>query len=187
MQQTGSAVYFGAVLDEIKTTSKYGWYTMFRKKTPISFVIAAAFVASMLSISQNAQAATSKDSVDSALQRQYTTMVKAVLTNNVELAVSLYDDNAVLLPPKGPMLSGLAAVRTYFIKGFSEATTLSETLTPTKRIVADGLVVDIVLIDATVVIPKETKPLTLHGKMLYIWQRDRDGTWKLARDMWSRI
>lgn len=138
---------------------------------------------------QKAQSAPPNASVagETQLQSRYDAMVKSVTTKDLALATSLYDLNAILLPPKGKALSGIGEVRAYFRKSFSMMRVLRETLTPTRRIAANGVVVDIVYLDGDYVLNGQKEVHHAKGKMLYVWQQGIDGTWRLTRDMWNSI
>lgn len=122
--------------------------------------------------------------LDATLRKRYDAMVQAVTKADMGQVLSLYDADAVLLPPKGNPMSGIRAVQGYFKRSFAEGKTLSETLTPTERIVSGDYVIDTVFLRASF----EMKGQILHPrvKMLYIWHRGTDGQWRIARDMWAR-
>ena len=106
---------------------------------------------------------------------------------DVEGLVALYTEDAVRLPPDGPSYSGTAAFEEYF-RGIFEKFSF-EGVWPVEGteeiIVADGWAYHLseYIVMAT---PKEGgETVEEKGNVLEIIQRQSDGSWKFAREIWN--
>ena len=93
--------------------------------------------------------------------------------------MALYTEDAVFIPPEGPVLEGRDAIRAWFIANESEARVELNNL----EIVGNG---DLAYVrgESRVIVPSETGPRVIfEGVYLDIRRRTPDGRWLVARDM----
>jgi len=110
---------------------------------------------------------------------------RAAESRDVERAVSFWSDDAIVFPPGRPPVSGKAEIREFVttsfqVPGFSiswktTAVTVSESgdmayATGTNRVTFDG---------------PDGKRVTVDGKAVEIWRRQKDGQWKCVIDIWN--
>jgi ketosteroid isomerase-like protein len=100
--------------------------------------------------------------------------------------MSVYLDDAIMLPPNAPMSVGKEAIRTASAEAGIGSPGFSVSWAPTKIEVAESgeLAYAIGTNRGTVPGPCGT-PIPMQGKYIEIWKKDSDGTWKIAADMFS--
>jgi ketosteroid isomerase-like protein len=129
--------------------------------------------------------ATDLKSDEAAIRQADAEWVEAAKTRKVDAWLAFYTDDAVVLPPNDVVAMGRESAR----KSVAELLALpglSITWKPTKVIVARSG--DIAyLIGAYSLNFKDAggKPLTDQGKLLEIWEKQSDGTWKCSADTWN--
>lgn len=129
--------------------------------------------------------ATDLKSDEAAIRQADAEWVEAAKSKKVDAWLAFYTDDAVVLPPNDEVAKGRESAR----KSVAELLALPElsiTWKPTKVIVARSG--DIAyLIGAYSLSFKDAggKPLTDQGKLLEIWEKQSDGTWKCSADTWN--
>jgi ketosteroid isomerase-like protein len=122
---------------------------------------------------------------EAAIRQTDAEWVEAAKSKNVDAWLAFYTEDAVVLPPNEEVANGRESAR----KSVAELLALSAlsiSWKPTKVIV--GRSGDIAyLIGAYSLSFKDAggKPLTDHGKLLEIWEKQSDGTWKCSADTWN--
>ena len=106
---------------------------------------------------------------------------------DIEGLVALYTDDAVRLPPDGPSYSGKAALEEVFRAGFEQVTI--EFVWPVEgteeTIVADGWAYHLGEYTAMITPREGGETMEEKGKVVEILQRQPDGSWKIAREIWN--
>jgi len=106
-------------------------------------------------------------------------------SRDVEKTVSYYSDDAVVMPPNIPTLSGKEPIRGLW-KSMLESPSFSGGWQATKVEVARSG--DLAYVSGNYEF-KETdaggKPITDKGKYLEIWKKHADGSWKCVADMFN--
>jgi len=113
--------------------------------------------------------------------------IAAVGAGDVDGVLALYTDDAVRLSPDGPTVSGKEAFEEYFSGAFEQFS--FEVVWPVEGteeiVVADGWAYHLseYIVMAT---PKEGgETMEEKGNVVEIIQRQPDGSWKLAREIWN--
>ncbi len=106
--------------------------------------------------------------------------------DGLEGTMSVYLDDAIMLPPNAPMSVGKEAIRAASAEAGIGSPGFSVSWAPTKIEVAESgeLAYAIGTNRGTVPGPCGT-PIRVEGKYIEIWKKDADGTWKIAADMFS--
>jgi ketosteroid isomerase-like protein len=110
---------------------------------------------------------------------------KAAGTKDVEKTVAFYSDDAVVLPPNSPVLTGKGPIRAMW-KSMQEAPGFSIHWQVTKVEVARSG--DIAYASGSYEWTQNDsngKPMTDKGKSLEAWKKQTDGSWKCVADMFS--
>jgi uncharacterized protein (TIGR02246 family) len=110
---------------------------------------------------------------------------KAMAAGDVAAKMRLYTAEAVLMPPEGPVVSGQEAIRrwheVFFKKGTSPGTTkVDEIQIFGEWGFARGT------FSGTVPSGPAGPPSSVSEKWLVVVRRQADGSWKIARDIWTQ-
>jgi uncharacterized protein (TIGR02246 family) len=101
---------------------------------------------------------------------------------DVDAAVGLYHDNAVLLPPGGDPIEGAAGIHG-FIEAYLEILIAKDDLRTTEvESLGDGAF-EVGMYHGRHQIEGQTIPD--RGKYLRVWKQDDDGSWKIYREMFN--
>lgn len=104
---------------------------------------------------------------------------------DVEKTVSYYSDDAVVMPPNIPTLTGKDAIRNLW-KSMLEAPTFSGGWKATKVEVARSG--DLAYVSGSYEFNEKDpagNPITDKGKYLEVWKKQSDGNWKCVADMFN--
>ena len=108
---------------------------------------------------------------------------KAVGAKDVEKTMSYYADDALMMPPNIPTLTGKESIRTLW-KSLLEAPGFSGGWKATKVEVSG----DLSYVTGTYEITETDdsgKPMTDKGKYVEVWKKQPDGSWKSVAHMFS--
>ena len=109
----------------------------------------------------------------------------AAAAKHVEGVVSLFADDAQLLPPDAPAITGKEGVRNFVseiaaIPGF--AVSWQTTQAEVSR--AGDLGYTLATLELTMN-DAEGNPVTRQGKDFHVWKKQPDGSWKVVIDIWN--
>ncbi len=109
--------------------------------------------------------------------------MKAYNAGNVDAVASLYDEQAVLLPPGAPPMKGRAAIRAFFAKDIAESAKegVSFVLGPKP---AGGVSGDMGWASGTYVVKDKSGRVVDAGKYLSVSVK-KGGKWLYVRDTWN--
>jgi len=110
---------------------------------------------------------------------------KACATGNVELIVSFWADDAIVLPPDQAAVMGKEAIRE-FVRQSLAIPGFSLTWEPEQATIAEGGDLGY-LIEGNQSTFKDTTGMlvTQNGKVTTIWRKDSAGQWKCVIDIWN--
>jgi uncharacterized protein (TIGR02246 family) len=107
---------------------------------------------------------------------------KAVLAADWPKVVSFYSEDGMLLPPNGALVQGPAAMQKFF-EGWPKITEFKENVA---EIEGDGNLAYVRGTYDMTMIPAGAKtPLKDTGKILAIWRKQADGSWRVTRVAWN--
>ena len=110
---------------------------------------------------------------------------KAVGARDVEKTISYYSDDAVVMPPNIPTLTGKEPIRALW-KSMLDSPDFSGGWKVTKVEVARSG--DLAYISGNYEFNEKDgsgKPITDKGKYLEVWKKQADGSWKCVADMFN--
>lgn len=119
------------------------------------------------------------------LQRDAKWAAAASEGRDIDLILSFWTDDAIVIPPGLPSVVGRAALRQYVegsmqIPGFRITWTSDDvTLSP------DGQLAYIFSRNAVTMNAPDGTPATTEGRAVTIWRREADGEWRCAVDIWN--
>jgi uncharacterized protein (TIGR02246 family) len=119
-------------------------------------------------------------SIDSSLAK----FASAITTGDTAAMQSIYTDDAVVMPQGMPAVRGRAAMSQYNAGMFSMFTVSNASFSTTELIVAGDYAIETGVYRMTMK-PKTGPALPDTGKYISIWQRQSDGSWKMARDIFN--
>ena len=110
---------------------------------------------------------------------------KAAAAKDVEQTIAYYSDDAIVLPPNATSAATKEAVRNVWKRMFASPG-LVITWKPTKvQLAKSG---DMGWVSGTYELTMNDasgKPINDRGKYLEIWEKQSNGNWKCAADMWN--
>ena len=114
----------------------------------------------------------------------YVRWTEAAKAKNLDEIVSLYTDDATILPEGKEAASGKNAVRSFYADWFAQQDKLKGQRFENINSVEEGdLLIDSTIYSGTLV--KDSKEITFRGKRLVVWKRQFQGPWKILRDTWN--
>jgi uncharacterized protein (TIGR02246 family) len=120
-------------------------------------------------------------------QHGYARWIAATQARDSQADADLYTEDAVVLPPGQAPVMGKAAILAFYKKFNAEpATLVDETFTPLALLLCGDTIIDVSEFTGYVEVPGKGR-IAFHGKNMVVWKKDREGVWKLQRDMWSDI
>ncbi len=94
-------------------------------------------------------------------------------------------EDAVMMPPGTPPLEGKAAIRAYVEAG-QQLPGFEISWEPmTVHVAASGDMAYMIERNITTVHDTLGNPVTTHGKVVTVWRKEADGSWKNVVDMWN--
>ena len=124
-------------------------------------------------------------SEEAAIRQADAEWVEAAKSKKVDAWLAFYTDDAVVLPPNEEVAKGRESAR----KSVAELLALPGLeigWKPTKVIVArSGDIAYLIGAYSLTFHDAGGQPLTDHGKLLEIWERQSDGTWRCSADTWN--
>ena len=116
------------------------------------------------------------------LSRDWSAMVGA---GNYEAALDVWADDAFMLPPELPVLSGKDAIRE-FIAETAEIPGFKISWEPKSAHISEsGDMAYLIERNVIEVTGENGEPIVMHGKVVTVWRKDANGDWKNVVDMWN--
>jgi len=144
-----------------------------------------------LSISQAAPAGSSSEkpgstqSVEQLLRGLDGDWAKTAAGKDVEQTVAFYSDDAVVFPPNSTSAATKEAIRNTWKEMFASPGFVI-TWQPTKvRVGTSGEMAWVNGTYESTMNDQSGKPINDRGKYLEVWEKQSDGNWKCAADMWN--
>ena len=103
---------------------------------------------------------------------------------DVDAIMSFFTDDAVVMAPNSPPAIGKDAVRSLWQAFFGQFTA-EETLSSHEILMFGDWAFERGSYTVTLTPKSGGGPIQDNGKIIFVWQRQPDGSWKIARDMWS--
>jgi ketosteroid isomerase-like protein len=115
----------------------------------------------------------------------YVHWTEAARTKNLDAIVSMYTDDATVLPEEKEAVAGKNAVRAFYIEWFAQPDKLIMQKFENINSVQEGdLLIDSTRYSGTLM--QDGKEVPFSGKRLVVWKREFQGPWKILRDTWNR-
>src|SRR5215469_15001648 len=147
------------------------------RRSAIAFVAVALAVCSFQSLAGDSAAEVA------ALHAVDQAWLKAYNAGDADALASLYDENAVLLPPGAPSAHGRAAIRAYLAKDAAESAKAGVTFVLGSN-PSGGASGDMGWASGTYTVKDRSGRVVETGKYLSV-SRKKDGKWLYVRDTWN--
>ena len=136
---------------------------------------------------QTAELRMSEQRVDeAALMTTSDAWARAVKAGNVDSILSYWSDDAVVMEPDRPAISGRDTLRK-MVEGSRKDPHFSITWEPERVVVAQSGDLGYLIEHNTVTFADpQGKVRTAHGKVVTVWKKDANGKWKCIVDIWNR-
>jgi uncharacterized protein (TIGR02246 family) len=105
---------------------------------------------------------------------------QADMSGDIEGLMARCTDDVVSMPPGLPAIVGQDDLRAYYEAAYSQLSIEALEMTPEETHVAGDWAFSRGKFEETVV-PSEGEPFDVVGKFLFIFHREADGSWKVAR------
>ena len=120
------------------------------------------------------------------MQEMNNTMIKAMLEDDMETALSFYADDAISLPSYEPMLKGKAAIKEHSMKSHEAGFKINDMALNTMDVWSGGdLAFEIGTYTINMTMPGMPNAMDDKGKYLTVWQKQTDGSWKMKAETWN--
>lgn len=108
-----------------------------------------------------------------------------VATAPMDEWIDFWADDAVMMPPGLPALRGKAAIRQY-VEAAGKLPGFQIRWEPESAFVSQsGDLAYMFERNVTTVNDPQGNPVTTHGKVVTVWRKDADGSWRNVVDMWN--
>jgi uncharacterized protein (TIGR02246 family) len=115
----------------------------------------------------------------------YVRWTEAAKAKNLDAIVSMYTDDATVLPEEKEAASGKNAVRAFYADWFAQQGKLIEQKFENINSVQEGdLLIDSTKYSGLAI--QDGKEVPVKGKRLVVWKREFQGPWKILRDTWNK-
>ena len=106
---------------------------------------------------------------------------------DIDEILSYWTDNAVVIPAGMPSLAGREALRAYVegtrtIPGFRISWSSTEA-----QVSPDGTMAYLLSTNEVAINGPDGQPVTTRGRAVTVWQRDDQGQWRCAVDIWNDL
>jgi ketosteroid isomerase-like protein len=99
--------------------------------------------------------------------------------------IDYWAEDAVMMPPGLPALRGKAAIRQY-VEAAGQLPGFQIRWEPERAYVSEsGDLAYMIERNVTVIDDPEGNPVTTYGKVVTVWRKDGDGSWRNVVDMWN--
>jgi uncharacterized protein (TIGR02246 family) len=136
-------------------------------------------------LSTGCASAASPTDVSSQILRIDAEWSAAAQGRDIERIVSYWADDAVLFPPGSSRLEGKPAIRAYVAKSF-QAPGFGISWKTTDVVVSrSGDLAYATGTNRVSFTGPDGQPVTVEGKAVTVWRREKDGAWKCVIDIWN--
>ena len=140
----------------------------------------------LLIVSANLFAQTTKEEMLKKVEEWNNQFSAAMITNDRAKMLSFYADDAYSLPSYSPMLVGKKAIENSMNMDENSDMKITSFKFNTKDLWISGdQMCEVGTYDLSMTMGKSAKTTVDHGKYLTIYQKQKDGSWKIKADMWN--
>ncbi|WP_412069847.1 YybH family protein [Rubrivirga sp. IMCC43871] len=120
-----------------------------------------------------------------AIAEQSKALSAAYVAGDIDALVAVYAEDGIAAPGGRDFIRGYEALRAFWTLPEGRVVTRHQAVAEELRIAGD-LCYDWGYYEGEMEIDGEARP-AFRGKYLIVWQRDADGVWRIAHDMWNSL
>ncbi len=109
---------------------------------------------------------------------------KTAAAKDLEGTVAFYSDDATVLPPNAPVVTGTQAIRATWVPLIAPGLDTSWQVTKVE-VSRSGDLRYVVGVHQITANDPQGKPATEHGKLVEVWKKQPDGKWKCVADIFN--
>jgi ketosteroid isomerase-like protein len=110
---------------------------------------------------------------------------KTTATNNIDAVVAYYSDDASLLPPNAPIVTGKQAIHSTWAALLAPGVSLSWSADKVEAARSSDLAYMTGSYTMSTKQSLSKPPATEHGKYVEVWKKQADGKWKVVADIFN--
>jgi uncharacterized protein (TIGR02246 family) len=115
----------------------------------------------------------------------YVHWTDAMKSKQVDALVSMYTDDATILPDEKDAVSGKDAIRKFYSAWLAEQSQIKDQKFENINSMQEGdLLIDSTKYSGTLI--TDGKEISFTGKRLIVWKRQFQGSWEILRDTWNK-
>ncbi len=119
------------------------------------------------------------------LKRDAEWAAAAAAGHDVEKIVSYWTDDALVVPPGQPAIEGKAAIRQFVTQSLKIPDFRIHWVSTKATFSPDGQLAYMRGVNETRMRGSDGRVMTMRGRGVTIWRRDKDGQWRCAVDIWN--
>ncbi len=104
---------------------------------------------------------------------------------DVENIISYWADDTVIFPPGQPVVEGKAAIRAFVTESLKIPGFKIHWVSDSVSFSPDGQLAYMRDLNETTMRGPDGNEMTVHGRGVTVWRRDRDGQWRCVVDIWN--
>ena len=104
---------------------------------------------------------------------------------NINLILSFWTDDAVVMPPGFPSITGKDALREYVESSFRIPGFYINWKSDDVKFSPDGKLAYMFSENEVAMNGEDGTPVTMQGRAVTIWRKEEDGEWRCAVDIWN--
>jgi uncharacterized protein (TIGR02246 family) len=110
---------------------------------------------------------------------------QAAQSRDVDRVVTFWADDAIVFPPGRPAVAGKAAIREFVVRSFQTPGFSISWSTTTVAVSRGGDIAYTTGTNRFTFSGPDGKEVTVQGKAVAVWRREKDGEWKCVIDIWN--
>jgi uncharacterized protein (TIGR02246 family) len=110
---------------------------------------------------------------------------EAAQIRDVERVLSYWADDAIVLPPGSPPVVGKPAIREFVVKSFQAPDFTISWKTMEVTVSGSGELAYAIGTNRVTFRSPDGKQMTVEGKAVTVWRREKGGSWKCIVDIWN--
>src|SRR5262245_6874780 len=125
------------------------------------------------------------DPVRAVIEKEAIAFGEAFSRGDFESIGKMYADDAIVFPPDAEMVQGRAAIQAFW-KSVYDSGAKGASLTVVDVQSSGDMAAEVGKAYLTVKAP-DKPDVKQHVKYVVVWKRQKDGSWKLFRDIWNAV
>ena len=112
---------------------------------------------------------------------------RAAQNRDVDRVVSFWAADAIVFPPGSPAVAGSSAIREFVAKSFQTPGFSISWKATTVAVSRSGDMAYTTGTNRVTFSAPDGKQVTVEGKAVAVWRREKDGAWKCVIDIWNDV